>query len=205
MGLTSSPDCGARCDAAVPYPPELVPAAFPFDAPLIGALALGLTRPGNALTRASASLGRLTSRTHPRAPAPALGLTQPPIHESRRDCHDEANQSRRRPRRVESRRHGLLVRSPTPSHAEADRERSTSTPPRKQGGTVTISNEQGQTWPCQFNPFNPANNAESLGFVYEPLVYVDLLNNQAETPMLASGYTVERGQEVDRLHDPRRT
>ena len=26
---------------------------------------------------------------------------------------------------------------------------------RKQGGTVTISNEQGQTWPCHFNPFNP--------------------------------------------------
>jgi peptide/nickel transport system substrate-binding protein len=60
--------------------------------------------------------------------------------------------------------------------------------PRKQGGTVTISNEQGQTWPCQFNPFNPANSAESIGFVYEPLVYVDLLNNEAETPMLASSY-----------------
>jgi peptide/nickel transport system substrate-binding protein len=59
---------------------------------------------------------------------------------------------------------------------------------RKQGGTVTISNEQGQTWPCQFNPFNPSASAESLGFVYEPLIYVDILNNQAETPMLASGY-----------------
>jgi peptide/nickel transport system substrate-binding protein len=61
--------------------------------------------------------------------------------------------------------------------------------PRKQGGTVTISNEQGQTWPCQFNPFNPANLQEALGFVYEPLIYVDLLNNQAETPMLATDYT----------------
>jgi peptide/nickel transport system substrate-binding protein len=59
---------------------------------------------------------------------------------------------------------------------------------RKQGGTVTISNEQGQTWPCQFNPFNPAVEQEALGFVYEPLIYVDLLNNQAETPMLASSY-----------------
>ena len=39
----------------------------------------------------------------------------------------------------------------------------------KKGGTVTIVNVQGQTWPCQFNPFNPANNAVSLGFVYEPL------------------------------------
>src|SRR5215510_16512570 len=61
--------------------------------------------------------------------------------------------------------------------------------PRKQGGTVTISNAQGQTWPCAFNPFNPSNNAVSLGFVYEPLVYVNLLNNQAETPMLATSYT----------------
>ena len=60
--------------------------------------------------------------------------------------------------------------------------------PHKKGGTVTISNEQGQTWPCQFNPFNPAVNLEALGFVYEPLIYVDLLNNSAETPMLATGY-----------------
>jgi peptide/nickel transport system substrate-binding protein len=58
----------------------------------------------------------------------------------------------------------------------------------KKGGTVTIANTQGQTWTCQFNPFNPAQNAESLGFVYEPLVYVNLLKNQAETPMLATAY-----------------
>jgi peptide/nickel transport system substrate-binding protein len=58
----------------------------------------------------------------------------------------------------------------------------------KKGGTVTISNEQGQTWTCQFNPFNPAVDEESVGFMYEPLVFVDLLNNQAETPMLASSY-----------------
>jgi len=58
----------------------------------------------------------------------------------------------------------------------------------KQGGTVTIANTQGQTWTCQFNPFNPAVNAEALGFIYEPLVYVNLLQNQAETPMLASSY-----------------
>jgi peptide/nickel transport system substrate-binding protein len=60
--------------------------------------------------------------------------------------------------------------------------------PHKQGGTVTIANEQGQTWTCQFNPFNPAVYAESIGFVYEPLIFVDELNNQAETPMLATSY-----------------
>jgi peptide/nickel transport system substrate-binding protein len=60
--------------------------------------------------------------------------------------------------------------------------------PHKKGGTVTISNEQGQTWPCQFNPFNPSAYLESAGFVYEPLIFVDSLNNQAETPMLATTY-----------------
>ncbi|HEV2344389.1 MAG TPA: ABC transporter substrate-binding protein [Actinocrinis sp.] len=60
--------------------------------------------------------------------------------------------------------------------------------PHKQGGTVTISNEQGQTWTCGFNPFNPAAYLESNGFVYEPLVFVDELNNEAETPMLATSY-----------------
>ena len=94
----------------------------------------------------------------------------------------------RRPSRIRSRRQ---LPAPRAKHTTPPiRPRvSTSTPTRKQGGTVTISNEQGQTWPCQFNPFNPANNAESLGFVYEPLVFVDVLNNQAETPMLASRAT----------------
>jgi len=63
---------------------------------------------------------------------------------------------------------------------------SSSTP--KQGGTVTIANVGGQTWTCQFNPFNPAVNTTSIGFVYEPLVFVNVLRNAEETPMLASSY-----------------
>ncbi|HEV2635269.1 MAG TPA: ABC transporter substrate-binding protein [Actinocrinis sp.] len=59
----------------------------------------------------------------------------------------------------------------------------------KPGGTVSISNEQGQTWSCEFNPFNTSQQLESLGTVYEPLVYQDILNNQHETPMLASSYS----------------
>ncbi|MGI8417854.1 MAG: ABC transporter substrate-binding protein, partial [Nakamurella sp.] len=58
----------------------------------------------------------------------------------------------------------------------------------KKGGSVTIANVAGQTWACQFNPFSPAYYQESMGFVYEPLVYVNLLKNQQETPMLASSY-----------------
>src|SRR5262249_55093231 len=41
---------------------------------------------------------------------------------------------------------------------------------------------------CGFNPFNPAVNSLSVGPVYEPLVYVNALKNQATTPMLASDY-----------------
>ncbi|MFD7159346.1 ABC transporter substrate-binding protein [Kribbella sp. NPDC059898] len=59
----------------------------------------------------------------------------------------------------------------------------------KQGGTVTIANVGGQTWPCQFNPFNPAVNQESSGFVYEPLTFVNVLKAGATTPMLATDFT----------------
>ncbi|WP_427892723.1 ABC transporter substrate-binding protein [Kribbella sp. GL6] len=59
----------------------------------------------------------------------------------------------------------------------------------KQGGTVTIANVGGQTWPCQFNPFNPAVNQESSGFVYEPLTFVNVLKAGATTPMLATAFT----------------
>ncbi|MGH8890936.1 MAG: ABC transporter substrate-binding protein [Acidothermaceae bacterium] len=58
----------------------------------------------------------------------------------------------------------------------------------KKGGSVTISNEAGQNWTCQFNPFNPAVSSLSLGFVYEPLVYVNSLQSGKATPMLASAY-----------------
>ncbi|HWD77920.1 MAG TPA: ABC transporter substrate-binding protein [Kribbella sp.] len=59
----------------------------------------------------------------------------------------------------------------------------------KQGGTVTIANVGGQTWPCQFNPFNPAVNQEANGFVYEPLTFVNVLKAGATTPMLATDFT----------------
>jgi peptide/nickel transport system substrate-binding protein len=78
--------------------------------------------------------------------------------------------------------------SPASSIPAASGSSSSATTTYKQGGTVTISNEQGQTWPCQFNPFNPAVNSESLGFVYEPLVYQNILQNGATTPMLASDF-----------------
>jgi peptide/nickel transport system substrate-binding protein len=78
--------------------------------------------------------------------------------------------------------------SNTPTGSSAPEGSSVGKAIHKQGGTLTIANEQGQTWTCQFNPYNPAVNAYSIGFVYEPLVFVNLLKNQAETPMLASSY-----------------
>jgi peptide/nickel transport system substrate-binding protein len=59
----------------------------------------------------------------------------------------------------------------------------------KKGGTVTIANVGGQTWPCQFNPFNPSVNQAANGFVYEPLIFVNVLKNGATTPVLATGFS----------------
>ncbi|MFF0342664.1 ABC transporter substrate-binding protein [Kribbella sp. NPDC004875] len=59
----------------------------------------------------------------------------------------------------------------------------------KKGGTVTIANVGGQTWPCQFNPFNPAVNQAANGFVYEPLTFVNVLKSGATTPMLATAFS----------------
>ncbi|HEX4789626.1 MAG TPA: ABC transporter substrate-binding protein [Actinospica sp.] len=59
----------------------------------------------------------------------------------------------------------------------------------KSGGTVTIANESGATWNCQFNPLT-TNQQEANGFIYESLVYVNpLQDTAAPTPLLATSYT----------------
>jgi len=55
--------------------------------------------------------------------------------------------------------------------------------------SVTISNEQGTTWTCNFSPFNPSVQFLSFGPVYEDLVYQNLLQSGKATPWLASAYT----------------
>jgi peptide/nickel transport system substrate-binding protein len=55
-------------------------------------------------------------------------------------------------------------------------------------GTVTISNEAGKLWTCGFNPFNGSVNNLSMGFVYEPLVFVNPLQNGKTTPLLATSW-----------------
>ncbi|HEX6680600.1 MAG TPA: ABC transporter substrate-binding protein [Gaiellaceae bacterium] len=53
---------------------------------------------------------------------------------------------------------------------------------------VTISNEQGTTWTCGFNPFNSDVNFLSAGTVYEELTFVNGLKSGQTTPWLASSY-----------------
>lgn len=65
----------------------------------------------------------------------------------------------------------------------------TSTGPIRQGGSVTIANLQGGNYNCQFNPLNPVVSNLSIGFIYEPLVFMNILQNGKTTPMLASNYS----------------
>jgi peptide/nickel transport system substrate-binding protein len=52
--------------------------------------------------------------------------------------------------------------------------------------TLTISNESGGLWTCSFNPFNSSVNYLSTGDVYEPLVFVNTLQNSKASPWLAT-------------------
>jgi peptide/nickel transport system substrate-binding protein len=62
--------------------------------------------------------------------------------------------------------------------------------------TLTISNESGQLWSCGFNPLNPSDTQLSAGFIYEPLVYVNPLQQGKTTPMLASSYQWSNGNKT---------
>src|SRR2546429_4851506 len=61
---------------------------------------------------------------------------------------------------------------------------------KSSGGStaVTISNEQGTTWTCGFNPFNSDVNFLSAGTVYEELTFVNGLKSGQTTNWLASSY-----------------
>ncbi len=54
--------------------------------------------------------------------------------------------------------------------------------------TLTIDNENGALWTCGFSPFNGSDTLLAVGFVYEPLVYIDPLQNGKTTPMLATSW-----------------
>ncbi|MGD0703959.1 MAG: ABC transporter substrate-binding protein, partial [Trebonia sp.] len=61
------------------------------------------------------------------------------------------------------------------------------------GSTLTISNENGALWTCDFSPFNGSDTLLSVGFVYETLDYINPLQDGKVTPMLASSYSYGPG------------
>ncbi|HEY1621305.1 MAG TPA: ABC transporter substrate-binding protein [Streptosporangiaceae bacterium] len=56
-------------------------------------------------------------------------------------------------------------------------------------GVLTIDNESGSLWTCNFNPYNLSDIGYSFGPVYEPLVFVNSLQSAKATPWLASSWT----------------
>jgi peptide/nickel transport system substrate-binding protein len=62
--------------------------------------------------------------------------------------------------------------------------------------SVTISNEQGTTWTCGFNPMNADVQPLSFGPVYEELVFVNGLKSGQTTNWLASGYKWGNGNKT---------
>ena len=54
---------------------------------------------------------------------------------------------------------------------------------------LNLANEQGELWPCTFNPFNAVSGAPySVGLTYETLDYINTLQNAKVTPWLATAY-----------------
>jgi peptide/nickel transport system substrate-binding protein len=53
---------------------------------------------------------------------------------------------------------------------------------------LTISNESGALWTCNFNPYNLSYIFLSLGTVYEPLAFVNTLQNAKASPWLATSW-----------------
>jgi peptide/nickel transport system substrate-binding protein len=76
---------------------------------------------------------------------------------------------------------------------------SSSTPTTSSSGTakatttsnsvLTIDNENGALWTCDFNPYNPSDQFLTVGFEYEPLVYINPLQAGKTTPMLATSWS----------------
>ena len=65
-------------------------------------------------------------------------------------------------------------------------------------GTLTIVNVEGTQWNCSFNPFNPSNlgTGITLGQVYEPLAFVNTLQNAKATPWLATKWAWSNGNKT---------
>src|SRR6516164_1508838 len=67
---------------------------------------------------------------------------------------------------------------------------STASPAKGPIGALGIAHTHGTQWNCSFNPFTPGNTATGVTFgqVYEPLVFVNTLQNAKTTPWLATAW-----------------
>jgi peptide/nickel transport system substrate-binding protein len=59
-------------------------------------------------------------------------------------------------------------------------------------GTITVAAVEG-LFSCGFSPFNPSSNFLSFGLIYEPLMFVDELQNGKTSPWLADSYVWGEG------------
>ena len=67
--------------------------------------------------------------------------------------------------------------------------------PSGSGSTLTISDAQF-LWTCGFSPYTPTSNFLSLGVIYEPLMFVNTLQNAKVTPFLATSYSWSNANKV---------
>jgi peptide/nickel transport system substrate-binding protein len=63
-------------------------------------------------------------------------------------------------------------------------------------GVLTIDNESGSLWTCNFNPYNLSDIGYALGPVYEPLVFVNALESAKATPWLATSWKWANGNKT---------
>ena len=88
------------------------------------------------------------------------------------------------------------VRSGAPGAAPLALAASMRSAPRiSRGGTVVISNATGSLWTGSFNPFSVAVNFTSLGIIYEPLMYINIIKDTT-TPWLATAYHWSNGNKT---------
>jgi peptide/nickel transport system substrate-binding protein len=57
------------------------------------------------------------------------------------------------------------------------------------GSTLSIADEYGVAWNCEFNPYIGSDEFDSFGPIYEELVFMNSLKNGATTPWLATAWT----------------
>ncbi len=61
---------------------------------------------------------------------------------------------------------------------------------------LNLANEQGELWPCTFNPLNPSSAPYSVGLTYETLDFVNSLQSGKVTPWLATNYAWSNGNKT---------